>query len=509
MVRSCPGRGVKHCRGAEPKDSGGEFHEISMLQDRKPVLTSLTGALIMLCATSAPAQLLTRSVYSAGRATSSVVTADFNRDGIVDLAVGSFEGSSAVQVFLGNGDGTFRRPVAYGPGTGANSLAAADLNHDGIPDLVVANDVGESVTVLLGKGDGTFQAPLRYATPSVPAAVVLGDFNGDGNLDIVTTNQSDANTSCACVSVLLGNGDGTFQEPALITYPPYSLPQGLVAGHFTGGKNLDLAVTLGFISSDTVQVLLGNGDGTFTLGASYALGLVSQSIVAADLRKNGKTDLVVAELEGGGIGVLLGNSDGTFEPPVLYRILDPEAVDVGDMNGDGIPDLVAVRANARNGLVYGFLGNGDGTFRSPQIFDPVGQFPRALALADFNGDHQLDVTVADQTKSREYTLLNTGQVSFSPIRQVRFGKQKVGTTSPSQTVTMTNNGRSALTIASMKTNGQFRETSTCSTSLAAKATCTISVTFSPTSTGLKSGTVQINDSASTKPQVIALSGSGD
>ncbi|HEV2396701.1 MAG TPA: FG-GAP-like repeat-containing protein, partial [Candidatus Sulfotelmatobacter sp.] len=271
----------------------------------------------------------------------------------------------------------------------------------------------------------------------------------------------------------------------------------------------DLAVTLGFISSDTVQILLGNGDGTFTLGASYAIGPVSQSIVAADLRKNGKTDLAVAALEGGAIAVLLGNGDGTFEQPVLYGILDPMAVAVGDMNGDGISDLVAIRADASNGLVYIFPGSGYGTFRSPEIFYPVGQFPRDLALADFNGDHQLDVTVADQSGYKEYVLLNTGHVSFSPITPMHFGKQKVGTTSPPQKVVMTNQGKTLLAIHSMKATGQFSVTSTCGTSLAAKASCTISVTFSPTTAGLKSGTVQINDSASAKPQVVALSGTGD
>lgn len=465
----------------------------------------------MVCAGPATAQLLTRSVYSAGRATSSVVTADFNRDGVMDMAVGSFEGTSAVQVFLGKGDGTFQPPVAYDPGTGANALATADLNHDGIPDLVVANDVGESVTVLLGKGDGTFQAPLTYATPSVAAAVVLGDFNGDGNLDIATADQADLTTLCYCVAVLLGNGDGTFQEPSMVTaLVTDAYPEALAAGYFDGDSNLDLAVGLNEHNEGQVQILLGNGDGTFRLGQAYTLsGPDPMSMAAADLRKNGTTDLAVTESEGGGVGVLLGNRDGTFEQPVLYSVLFPEAVAVGDMNGDGIPDLVAISNNSQLGSVQVLPGNGDGTFRKPGIFGPVGLFVRDLALADFNGDHQLDVTVADQSGYKEYVLLNTGHVSFSPITPIHFGKQKVGTTSPPQTVTMTNTGKTALAIHSMKTTGQFSETSTCGTSLAAKASCAISLTFSPTSTGQKSGTVQINDSASTKPQIVALSGTGD
>lgn len=471
----------------------------------------------------ATAQVLTRSGYAGQLAGCCVVTADFNHDGVMDLAVGAFEGSYGVQVFLGKGDGTFRPPVAYAPGSGANALATADLNRDGNPDIVIANVTGDSVTVLLGNGDGTFQAPITYATPSVPVSVVLGDFNNDGNLDIATADQSDLTTSCLCVAVLLGNGDGTFREPAIVTYPPFSSPEALAAGNFNGDKNLDLAVTLGYISSDAAQILLGNGDGTFTLGASYTLDPYSLAIVPADLRNNGRTDLAVAQ--GGDLVVLLGNGDGTFQEPVEYTLgwnfyvgVSALNVAVGDMNSDGIPDLVAatgvVSNNTFYSAVYIFPGKGDGTFSSPEISYPVASnsFPRGLALADFNGDHQLDLTFADQDSQHngvnQYVLLNTGAVKFSPLGLLSFTNQKHGTTSPPQAVTLTNMGKAALSITSVKTTGEFGATSTCGKSVAAKASCTISVTFSPKGTGEMSGAVQINDSASSKPQVIALSGRG-
>jgi hypothetical protein len=468
-----------------------------------------------------------RSGYAGQVAGCCVVTADFNHDGVMDLAVGAFEGSSGVQVFLGKGDGTFKPPVAYAPGSGASALATADLNHDGNPDIVIANATGDSLTILLGNGDGTFQAPVIYAIPSAPVSVVLGDFNNDGNLDIATAIQDDFTTSCFCVATLLGNGDGTFQEP-IITYPPSGAGlYALAAGYFNGEGNLDLALTENFsFSGGAAQIMLGNGDGTFTLGDSYSLDPEPFGIAAADLRNDGKTDLAVASLESPGLAVLLGNGDGTFQQPVYYDFggsfaISPSSVTVaaGDMNGDGIPDLVAAATVIANNVSYSavliFLGKGDGTFGPPGISFPVASnsFPRGMALADFNGDGQLDLAFADQLgqpKSglNEYVLLNTGAAKFSPISSLSFKNQKHGTTSQPQTVTLTNEGKASLSITSIKTTGEFGVTSTCGKRVAAKASCTISVTFSPKGTGEMSGTVQINDSASSKPQVIALSGRG-
>lgn len=164
----------------------------------------------------ATAQVLTRSGLVTLNGANRVVAADFNRDGVMDLAVAALEASSGVQVFLGKGDGTFEQPVAYAPGSGAAALATADLNHDGNPDIVIASVTGDSVIVLLGKGDGTFQAPVSYATTGGVVAVVLGDFNNDGYLDIATAGYSTA----AVISVFLGNGDGTFHEPGVLSSPP-------------------------------------------------------------------------------------------------------------------------------------------------------------------------------------------------------------------------------------------------------------------------------------------------
>jgi hypothetical protein len=473
---------------------------------------------------SAGAQVEARSGYVTFPAPNSVVVADFNHDGAMDFAISSYypeDGGPGIEVFLGNGDGTFKAPVKYVVTNGAGPLAVGDLNHDGNPDLVASSFGSNAVVVLLGDSDGTFQPPVTYATSGYPGAAVLGDFNNDGKLDIAAVGYSTE----PVIDVLLGNGDGTFQEPAIVTHPPSgSGALALAAGNFNGDKNLDLAATLGYISSDTVQILRGNGDGTFTLGDSYPLNPSALAIVAADLRNNGKTDLAVAE-SGGALAVLLGKGDGTFQQPVEYTLgwnffvgVFPTTVAVGDMNGDRIPDLVTVphiiSNNTNYSAVYIFPGKGDGTFGSPEISYPAAynSSPQGLALADFNCDQQLDLTFADEFGSHsgvsEYVVLNTGNVKFSPFSLLNFTNQKHGTTSPPQTVTLTNEGKASLSITSIKTTGEFGATSSCGKSVAAKASCTISVTFSPKGAGEMSGTVQIQDSASSKPQVIALSGRG-
>jgi hypothetical protein len=471
-------------------------------------LGSLVG-IVCITAAGAWGQMETRSQAVTNLTPISVAVADFNLDGKMDIAVASAGNGSLpfeVQIFLGNGDGTFGRPKAYDIDVAAGPIAVADLNHDGKPDLVVGNEASGVVTVLLGNGDGSFQAPVAYETPTGVEGLVLGDFNGDGRLDIATIEQGNSTSTCYCVGVLLGNGDGTFQQPAIVT-PLAGFPEALAAGHFDGGKDLDLAVTVDQGNAGEVQILLGNGDGTFRIGADYAVAPEPQSIIAADFRGNRKTDLAVGEFEGTGVAVLLGNGDGTFEQPVVYQAGTPLGVASADINGDGIPDLIATTPGLSSGFAEVLLGNGDGTFKRATSY-PSGNFPWAVAIADFNGDGRPDITIVDEGANLEYVLLNTGAVIFSPTSPLNFKKQTVGTTSTAQKVRLTNSAKTELKISAMESSAQFGMTSTCGKGILAGASCTISVTFSPASKGAKSGTVTINDSASSKPQVIELSGTG-
>lgn len=154
------------------------------------------------------------------------------------------------------------------------------------------------------------------------------------------------------------------------------------------------------------------------------------------------------------------------------------------------------------------LGNGDGTFQSPTYYPISHQFPRDIAIADFNGDHQPDLAVVDQTGGKAYVLLNTRAVSLSPTTPVEFHGQKTGTKSKPQTVTLTNTGEATLTISSMVVKGEFGMASTCGRSVAPGTNCTLSIDFSPKTKGGKLGSISIYDSASSKPQVIELTGAG-
>ena len=450
------------------------------------------------------AQFETRASIPVSTEPFSIAVGDFNRDGRLDLAVTSYLPTNGVTILLGNGDGTFRSGMNYSVGVQLAYIVAASLRHNGILDLVVGDTGSDDVYALLGNGDGTFQAAVAYPAIGNSLVVSTGDFNGDGKLDVIAITRS---VQCTCLSVFPGNGDGTFQ-PAVTTPVPYNIDAfALAVGHFDSDTMPDVAVAGQFGTANQVDILLGNGDGTFRPYGFYNISLSPQSVVTADFNGDKKADLAVGVYEG--IGVLLGNGDGTFQQPVIYPTSYPTSLVVRDFDGDGRLDLAASNFGAAGpppGATV-LKGNGDGTFQRG-VFYPAGKEIAFLAAGDFNGDKLPDLVLADNIGQSVITLLNTGVVSFSPTTPIKFPFQLVGTTSAAQTVTLTNTGASALTISSMKVKGQFGMTSTCVASVAPGANCTISVTFSPATQGSKSGTVTIIDSASSKPQVIELSGPG-
>ncbi|HZQ21338.1 MAG TPA: FG-GAP-like repeat-containing protein [Terriglobales bacterium] len=457
---------------------------------------------VCLCGRAAAQYFETRGDFPVGPPYEPVAIAigDFNHDGKLDIAVTPYLSSAQISVMLGKGDGTFQTPTNYAVEQEPEGIATGDLNGDGNLDLVVTNLLSNSISVLLGNGDGTFQPARHISLHGSPEKVALADLNNDGNLDIVVVDQA--------VTTILGTGDGNFHS--LVDNRSFGgFVTALTVGDFNHDGNMDVAICGSFKTSDAAGVLLGNGDGTLQPAVNYLVGFSPQSIVTADFNRDGNLDLAVAALIGGAFYVLPGNGDGTFRAGSAYAAGFPTWLAVGDFNRDGIPDVVvATSYTFLVGEITPFLGNGDRTFvAGPNV--GTGKEPAYVATGDFNGDKLPDVLVADSLLSSVFCILNTGVLGFSPSTPLVFPPQKVGTTSSPQTVTLTNHGGSSVSISSIATTGDFHwSTTSCGSSLPAGASCQISVTFQPQKAGTQRGYLKINDSASSKIQVVLLSGQG-
>jgi hypothetical protein len=309
--------------------------------------------------------------YFVGNDPGSVAVGDFDADGTDDIAVASFS-SNNVCVLLANGDGTFQRAVNYGIGF-AGPVAVGDFNGDGLPDLAVAHDAGfgdpGGVSVLLGNGDGSFQAVRNFYTyVSHTVSMAVGDFNNDGTLDLAVAGRYCGDYGCNDpeVDVLLGNGDGTFQDPRSYTTGLREV-QSVAVGDFDGNGILDLAVVPDSdAQTGTVRVLLGNGDGSFQAARNFAAGRRPFAVAVGDFNGDGTPDLAVANYNGSNVSVLLGNGDGSFQPAQNFRAGSlPVSVAVADFNGDGWPDLAVVNYASPSGHASILLNDGNWTGPRP------------------------------------------------------------------------------------------------------------------------------------------------
>jgi len=337
----------------------------------------------------------------------SMTVGDLNGDGNPDLAVASFRGG--VSVLFGNGDGGFGKPKLIGPGTPSSAIAIADLNGDGSPDLAVTHpgvvpELGPGgVSVLLGNGKGGFDKPQLFAAGTPAGGVAIGDLNGDGKPDLVFTRGS-AFGKPEGVCVLLGNGDGTF-GPAT-EYVAGFEPTSVAIGDLNGDGKPDLVVDSPEPVGGAVTVLLGNGDGSFGPGKSYGIGGGTTSVAIGDLNGDGKPDLAAANFTSKSVAVLLGNGDGSFGPARNFAArTGSNSVAIGKLNGDGFPDLAMT--NQGTGNVSVLLGNGSGGFGKPKLF-AAGPAAGSLVIDDLNGDSRPDLVVDN---GRSVSVLLNGRSS--------------------------------------------------------------------------------------------------
>jgi hypothetical protein len=318
---------------------------------------------------------------------SSIVTGDFNGDGLIDIATGN---AGNVSVLLGKGDGTFQAAKNVAALGNNAAMAGAAFRDGGVTDLIAVSNAASNANnamLLLGDRDAGVVAQTPFSLPAGSAsAVVTGDFNGDGKQDFAVAMFDG---QLHAVAVFNGNGNGTFGKPTILPVLDPA-PASLAAGSLRVAGRIDLAVTGG--SQNSVTVFLNDGAGNFSLGAGAAVGQSPFGIAVADFNGDGKGDLAVANSGDGTVSVLLGNGTGAFTARSFAAGLDPTGVAVADFDGDGKMDIAVV--NKGGNTVSVLLGNGDGTFAAPAMVT-VGTAPAALAPGAFSGQSPAGLAVAN------------------------------------------------------------------------------------------------------------------
>ena len=330
---------------------------------------------------------VTAKKYATPALPAAVAVQDFNNDGVSDIASANGDGGD-VSVFLGRGDGTFAPANTFVVDDDtALEIASGNLNRDGNADLVVT-DGFHSAYIILGHGDGTFESPSQIPLQDEqPLGIAIEDFNADGVLDLAIAEFGLFGFSMGKAAILMGNGDGTFAPPVYYSLEGHGGVR-VVATDLNNDGKVDLAFAVQHFSDPTngLAVILGNGDGTFQ-DPGFSVDGDLKDITAADFNGDGKVDLALTGYLSTTVLVVLGNGDGTFQPAITYSTeVAAKTVSAADLNGDGAPDLLLCGGLSNWAEVL--LGDAAGNFGSPTLYSVGFQFART---GYFNDDAKPDI----------------------------------------------------------------------------------------------------------------------
>ena len=349
--------------------------------------------------------------YEVGDSPECIISGDFYKDGngIPDLAVVN-SGSNNISVLFNNGDGTFGSIINQLVGDSPECIISGDFYEDGngIPDLAVANSSSNNISILFNNGDGTFDETVKVATGDSPKSITSADFNHDGHADLAVANYDSDN-----IFIIPGKGDHTFSRA--VSYEAGKKPMSIISGDFhkDGNGMPDLAVANS--DSDNITVLINNGDGTFGSILSYAVGEKPVSIVSGDFNKDGNdmVDLAVVNSDSDSVSVLINNGDGTFGSAVNYQVGDsPESIFSAYINDDGYLDLVVVNSSSND--MWILFNKGDGTFLDDTNYAyKIGGTPESIITDDFDNDGFRDDLAAVNSGSNTLTIfIGNGEASI-------------------------------------------------------------------------------------------------
>lgn len=447
-----------------------------------------------------------------GGYTVAILAADIDHDGFSDAVVaetGAFSGS--IVYYRGNGHGGFASPVTSTTTIPIEFMQAGDVNGDGNLDLIISDYFTSQTAVLLGDGRGHFYQLKSQSSFAFSAPLALVDLNGDGKLDLIANTFGGPGS----INIFLGNGNGTFTLDAAAQIDNVFDASNIAVADFNGDGKLDLGIAVPFgYNYGEVQVYLGNGDGSFRAGDLYAT--LANSIAAADLNGDGKPDLIALDYNDG-LCILLGNGDGSFTPGSCVVGSFFGSIQASDFIGNGKLALAVQNYdNAFQNIVV-FPGNGDGTFQSP-VSLPYSNTSTAgsiggFGVADFNSDGKLDFLYAGNNPDgpTNVQVLLGSAASISPTAFYEYQNQ-VGKTSTPQKVVFTNVGNSPLKISGISITGtgavQFAQQNNCGTGLASGKSCLIQVVFKPTADGFFTAALGIAYQGAGSPQTIPLEGLG-